>query len=73
MHKETLGFVVLIVAGLNVYWAARIHTLLSFRGTEDEIAVRKKQAAHLSKLSKISYGLILASAGAFWFLNGGES
>jgi hypothetical protein len=70
MQKETLGIVVLVVAGLNVYWAARIHTLLSFRGTEDEMATRKKRAAQLSKLSKISYGLILVSVGAFLFFKG---
>lgn len=70
MQKETLGILVLIVAGLNVYWAARIHTLLSLRGAEDEMAIRKKQAARLSKLSKLSYALILVSVGAFWFLKG---
>jgi len=71
MQKETLGILVRIVAGLNFYWAARIYTLSSFRGVEDEMAIRKKQAARLSKLSKLSYALILASVGTFWFLKGG--
>lgn len=70
MQKETLGIVVLVVAGLNFYWAARINTLMSFRGTEEEMANRRRRAARLSILSKVSYGFVLASVGIFWFLTG---
>lgn len=71
MHKHILGIIVLIVAGVNFYWAARIHKLLSFRGTDDEMEIRKKQADRLSALSKYSYIAILSLVGIFLFFKGG--
>ena len=68
MQKEILGIFVLAVAGLNMYWGARIYSLMSFKGSDEEMTDRRKQAARLSRLSKLSYGVILTSVAVFWFL-----
>ena len=67
MHKHILGIIVLIVAGVNFYWAARIHKLLSSRGSDNEMEIRNKQADRLSAISKYSYISILSLIGLFLF------
>ena len=70
MEKGTLGFIVLIVAGINFYLSARIYTLMKFEGSPEEVAVRRKKAQRLSFVSKASYFVVVISVGIFYFIKG---
>lgn len=70
MEKGTLGFIVLIVAGINFYFSARIYTLMKFEGSPEEVAVRRKQAERLSFMSKVSYFVVVIAVGIFLFFKG---
>ena len=70
MEKGTLGFIVLIVAGVNFYLSARIYTLMNFEGSPEEVAVRRKKAQRLSFVSKASYFVVVIAVGIFYFIKG---
>lgn len=71
MQKGTLGFIILVIAGLNLYWGARIYSLMSFNGSDEEMSIRRKQAAKLTLFSKLSDGVVLTVVALFWFIKGG--
>jgi len=58
MNKHTLGLIFLIIAIVNIYWAARVSKLMNMRGSREEIAAHEKQAKKLNNLSRISYFLV---------------
>jgi hypothetical protein len=70
MDKTTLGLLLVPVAIANIYWSARIYTLMSFRGDPKEVATRQKKAALFSKYSKVSYFAVVGIVGIFWLFKG---
>jgi hypothetical protein len=70
MRKETLGLIILVVAVINVYWSARVYTLMSFEGNPEEVAERHKKAKRLSLFSKLSYLAVVLSTAIFIFFKG---
>lgn len=66
MDKTTLAILLIPVAIINFYWAARSHSLMKFKGSPEEMELKRKEAeklAHLSKtytvLGLLIYGIFL--------------
>ena len=70
MDKSTLSILLIPVAAANFYWGARIYYLMTFQGSLKEVAVRRKKAEQLSRLSRTSIVLALLLVGAFLLLKG---
>ena len=66
MSKELLGFVVLVVAAANVYWGAKIYSLMRATGTPAHVQACKGRAQQLSRFSKFSYLAVLIAVGVFY-------
>lgn len=60
MKKEIFGIAIIVVAALNITWAAKINSLLKNWKTEEERESNKNEAKRLSTLSKISYAIVAA-------------
>ena len=70
MDKSTLGLLLIPIVIANIYWSARIYTLMRFNGNPDEVEKSRKKAAAFSRFSKVSYFAVLLLVGAFWFFSG---
>jgi hypothetical protein len=66
MSKSLLGFVVLSVAAANIYWAARIYSLMRATGTAEHVAQCRGRAKLLSRYSKLSYVAALIAVVLFY-------
>ena len=66
MNKNLLGFVVLVVAAANVYWGARVYSLMRATGTPEYVQACKGRAQQLSRFSKLSYLVVLVAVGLFY-------
>ena len=58
MSKATLGLLALCFAAVNLYWGAKIHSLMRAPGTTEEraaFAARAKRLVHLSRISALVF------------------
>jgi len=67
--KKIIGFVVLLVAIANVYWAAKIYSLMNANGEAAFVEACKAKAHRLSQYSKLSYLAVAALAGICLYLS----
>ena len=58
MNKSTLGVIFLIIAAVNIYWAAEIARLRRQKGSPEELTKLRDRANRLARFSRISYFLV---------------
>ena len=58
MSKSVLGVAFLVVAAVNMYWAAEIFWLKSKKGSPEELRQFSMRAKRLALLSRISYFIV---------------
>ncbi len=70
MDKKLLGLIVVGIAVINLYWSAKIFSLMSYTGDPAEVELRKKLAKKYSFFSKLSYFAVLIVVALFFILGG---
>lgn len=54
MIDTTLGLLVVVIAVLNVYWAARLYALNTLTGTPEVVAAVRTKSKRLQRWSRLS-------------------
>jgi hypothetical protein len=54
VSDTTLGILLVVIAVLNVYWAARLYTLNTLTGTPEVLAAVRAKSKRLQRWSRLS-------------------
>jgi hypothetical protein len=68
MTKSVLGVLFLVIASVNIFWAAKIARLLRKGGSDDERKEFARRVNNLARLSRGSYLVVGIMMLAFLFL-----